>query len=63
MRATMAWAPIDVSPDGKYLYQFGEKITILQASDFKVIDHIESVPAGRCLAWRIVHFGSDLGSG
>ena len=24
---------IDVSPDGKYIYQFGEKITILQASD------------------------------
>jgi DNA-binding beta-propeller fold protein YncE len=34
-------APIEVSPDGKLLYQFGEKITILQASDFKVVDHIE----------------------
>src|SRR5271154_6070058 len=32
---------IEVSPDGKLLYQFGEKITILQASDFKVIDHID----------------------
>src|SRR6202022_4286872 len=32
---------LEVSPDGKFLYQFGEKITILQASDFKVVDHID----------------------
>ena len=32
---------IEVSPDGKLLYQFGDRITILQASDFKVLDHID----------------------
>ncbi len=32
---------IEVSPNGKLLYQFGEKITVLQASDFKVVDHID----------------------
>src|SRR5579872_3485670 len=34
-------APLEFSPDGKYLYQFGDKITIMQADDFKVIDRIE----------------------
>ena len=29
----------EVSPDGKYLYQFGPKIKILQTSDFKVVDN------------------------
>jgi DNA-binding beta-propeller fold protein YncE len=32
---------LEISPDGKYLYQFGEKISILQTSDFKVLDHID----------------------
>jgi len=32
---------LEISPDGKLLYQFGEKISILQASDFKVLDHID----------------------
>jgi DNA-binding beta-propeller fold protein YncE len=36
-----ARAAIEVSPDGKYLYQFGRNITILQADDFKVVDRIE----------------------
>ena len=31
----------EVSPDGKYLYQFGRKITIFQTADFKVIDQID----------------------
>jgi DNA-binding beta-propeller fold protein YncE len=30
-----------LSPDEKYIYRFGENITILQASDFKEIDRIE----------------------
>ena len=50
---------LEVSPDGKFLYQFGEKITILQASDFKVVDHID---LGRPEApgMENVHFGGDL---
>jgi DNA-binding beta-propeller fold protein YncE len=31
----------EVSPDGKYLYQFGAKIEILNTADFKVVDTIE----------------------
>nr|HUA17691.1 hypothetical protein [Bryobacteraceae bacterium] len=50
---------IDVSPDGKYLYQFGEKITILQASDFKVIDHIDLARPDQP-GMENLHFGSDL---
>jgi DNA-binding beta-propeller fold protein YncE len=31
----------EVSPDGKYLYQFGRKIVILSSDDFKVVDRID----------------------
>lgn len=31
----------EVSPDGKYLYQFGSNITVLNSADFSVVDHIE----------------------
>jgi len=31
----------EVSPDGKYLYQFGAKIKILQTSDFKMVNELE----------------------
>jgi DNA-binding beta-propeller fold protein YncE len=52
-------ASLEVSPDGKLLYQFGENITILQADDFKVLDHIDlarpDIPG-----LENVHFGSDL---
>jgi hypothetical protein len=50
---------IEISPDGKYLYQFGEKITILQASDFKVIDHIDLARPDEP-GMENVHFGTDL---
>lgn len=30
----------EVSPDGKYLYQFGPKLTILQTADFKVVERM-----------------------
>lgn len=50
---------IEISPDGKYLYQFGDKITILQASDFKVIDHID-LARPDAPGMESVHFGSDL---
>jgi YVTN family beta-propeller protein len=50
---------LEISPDGKYLYQFGEKITILQASDFKVIDHIDLAQPD-APGMENVHFGTDL---
>jgi DNA-binding beta-propeller fold protein YncE len=34
-------AAFQISPDGKYLYKFGENISVLQASDFKEIDKID----------------------
>jgi hypothetical protein len=50
---------IEISPDGKLLYQFGEKITILQASDFKVLDHID-LARPDAPGMENVHFGTDL---
>jgi hypothetical protein len=34
-------SPFQVSPDGKYLYQFRDKITILDTGDFHVVDRID----------------------
>jgi DNA-binding beta-propeller fold protein YncE len=31
----------EVSPDGKYLYQFGQQVTVLNSSDFSVVERIE----------------------
>ena len=31
----------EVSPDGKYLYQFGSTITVLKAEDFSVVERIQ----------------------
>jgi len=50
---------MEISPDGKYLYQFGDRITIMQASDFKVIDHID-LEKPETPGMENVHFGSDL---
>lgn len=50
---------MDISPDGKYVYQFGEKITILQASDFKVVDHID-LGNPYTPGMENIHFGSSL---
>lgn len=36
-----AGAAFQLSPDGKYLYKFGDKISVLQASDFKQVDEID----------------------
>jgi DNA-binding beta-propeller fold protein YncE len=33
--------PMEVSPDGKYLYEFGNHVTIIQADDLKVVDRID----------------------
>jgi hypothetical protein len=50
---------IEVSPDGKLLYQFGAKITILQSSDFKVLDHIDLAKPD-APGMENVRFGGDL---
>jgi hypothetical protein len=34
-------SPFHVSPDGKYIYQFRDKITILDTTDFHVVDRID----------------------
>jgi DNA-binding beta-propeller fold protein YncE len=52
-------ASIEVSPDGKYLYQFGQNIAILQADDFKVVDRID-LSKPDFVGMEHVHFGGDL---
>jgi len=32
---------LEISPDGKYLYHFGEKVVILNTTDFKVVDRLD----------------------
>lgn len=49
----------EVSPDGKFLYQFGPKITILQTSDFKVVNTLD-LAAPDAPGMDNVHLGSDL---
>jgi hypothetical protein len=49
----------EVSPDGKYLYQFGPKITILQTSDFKVVDHLDLAQPDFA-GMENVHLGGDM---
>jgi hypothetical protein len=49
----------EVSPDGKYLYQFGPKIKILQTSDFKMVDTLDLAQPDFG-AMDNVHLGSDL---
>jgi hypothetical protein len=49
----------EVSPDGKYLYQFGPKIKILQTADFKVVDELDLAEPDFG-ALENVHLGSDL---
>jgi DNA-binding beta-propeller fold protein YncE len=37
----------EVSPDGKYLYQFGSNVTVLKAEDFSVVEKIDlELPGG-----------------
>jgi DNA-binding beta-propeller fold protein YncE len=49
----------EVSSDGKYLYQFGSKIKILQTSDFKVVDELDlAQPDGGGM--ENVRLGADL---
>lgn len=51
--------PFEVSPDGKYLYQFGAKISVFSAADFKLIDRIDLAQPDFPGMERI-RFGSDL---
>jgi DNA-binding beta-propeller fold protein YncE len=49
----------EVSPDGKYLYQFGPKIKILQTSDFKVVDTLD-LAAPDFEGMENIRLGGDL---
>ncbi len=49
----------EVSPDGKYLYQFGAKIKILDASDFKLVNELDLAEPDFG-ALENVRLGSDL---
>jgi hypothetical protein len=49
----------EVSPDGKYLYQFGQKIKILQTADFKVVEELD-LAQPEFGAMENVRLGSDL---
>src|SRR5579862_6910897 len=51
----------EVSPDGKYLYQFGPKIKILQTSDFKVVDTLD-LAAPDFDGMENIRLGGDLDS-
>jgi hypothetical protein len=52
---------LEVSPDGKYLYQFGPKISILQASDFKVVDQLDLAQPDSA-GMDNIHLGGDMDS-
>ncbi len=49
----------EVSPDGKYLYQFGPKITILQTSDFKKVDQLD-LAAPDFAGMENIRLGGDM---
>jgi hypothetical protein len=55
---------LEMSPDGKYIYQFGSRITILQTSDFKVVEHIDlarpDAPGMEGVRFGGADFGNDL---
>jgi hypothetical protein len=50
-----------VSPDGKFLYRFGEKIVIMQTSDFKEVDRID-LAKPEFPGMQNVRFGGGFGS-
>ncbi len=51
--------PLEVSPDGKFIYQFGAKINVFSAADFKLIDRIDLAQPNFPGMERI-RFGGDL---
>jgi hypothetical protein len=50
---------MEVSPDGKYLYQFGQTINILRTEDFKVVDRLQ-LARPDLFDQENIHFGADL---
>jgi hypothetical protein len=56
-----AGAALQLSPDGKYLYRFGQKIIILQAADFKEIDRID-LAQPEFPGMENIRFGGGFGS-
>ncbi len=59
-----AGSAFQISPDGKYLYKFGESISVLDASDFKEIDKIDlakpEIPGMENVRVNGGAFGGDL---
>jgi len=53
--------PFEVSPDGKYLYQFRDAVVILNASDFKEVERIE-LSKPELPGMETVGFGGELDS-
>ena len=49
----------EVSPDGKFLYQYGPKIKILQTADFKVVDELD-LAAPEAASMENVRLGGDM---
>ena len=51
----------EISPDGKFLYQFRDKVVILNAADFKVVDRIDLAKPD-LPGMENIGFGADLDS-
>jgi DNA-binding beta-propeller fold protein YncE len=52
---------LDISPDGKYIYQFRDRIIILNTTDFKVVERIElSKPEVPGMEMENVGFGGEV---
>jgi len=49
----------EVSPDGKFLYQYGPKIKIMQTADFKVVDQLD-LAAPEAASMENVRLGGDM---
>jgi DNA-binding beta-propeller fold protein YncE len=55
-----AGAAFQISPDGKYIYKFGENISVLQSSDFKEVDKID-LAKPEAPGMENVRFGGGFG--
>jgi hypothetical protein len=53
--------PLEVSPDGKYLYQFRDKVIILNTSDFKEVERID-LSKPELPSQEVVGFGGVIDS-
>jgi hypothetical protein len=51
----------EVSPDGKYLYQFGATVAVLNTTDFKLVDRVQLAQPDFS-GMENIHFGGDLDS-